>query len=80
MVQLKIDTTVSRNRLFWAILFNALITAAEFIGGIISGSLAFIADAGHNLADVAALALAWMGVKGAGLPPAQESHYGFQRL
>lgn len=80
MVQLKIDTTVSRNRLFWAILFNALITAAEFVGGIISGSLALIADAVHNLADVAALALAWLGVKGAELPATKKSTYGFQRI
>lgn len=80
MVHLKVDTTVSRNRLFWAILFNALITAAEFIGGFISGSLALIADAVHNLADVAALGLAWLGVKGAELPATKKSTYGYQRI
>ncbi len=41
----------------------ALITGAfmgvELMGGIISGSLALIADAGHMLTDFAALALAW---------------------
>ena len=80
MVHLKVDTTVSRNRLFWAILFNALITAAEFIGGFISGSLALIADAVHNLADVAALGLAWLGVKGAERPATKKSTYGYQRI
>lgn len=32
---------------------------AEVIGGVLSGSLALIADAGHMLTDAAALALAW---------------------
>lgn len=32
---------------------------AEVIGGLLSGSLALIADAGHMLTDAAALALAW---------------------
>ncbi len=33
----------------------------EVIGGLLSGSLALIADAGHMLTDAAALALAWAG-------------------
>jgi cobalt-zinc-cadmium efflux system protein len=33
---------------------------AEVIGGILSGSLALLSDAGHMLADFVALALAWM--------------------
>lgn len=36
---------------------------AEIIGGILSGSLALIADAGHMLTDAAALALAWAGFR-----------------
>jgi len=34
---------------------------AEVIGGLLSGSLALIADAGHMFTDSAALALAWAG-------------------
>ncbi|GHA32181.1 cation efflux protein [Devosia pacifica] len=34
---------------------------AEVVGGLLSGSLALIADAGHMLTDSAALALAWAG-------------------
>lgn len=34
---------------------------AEIVGGLLSGSLALIADAGHMLIDAAALALAWAG-------------------
>ena len=37
---------------------NALIVIAEFAGGLVSGSLALLSDAMHNLSDVAALALA----------------------
>lgn len=36
---------------------------AEVIGGLLSGSLALIADAGHMLTDAAALALAWAGFR-----------------
>lgn len=36
---------------------------AEVIGGVLSGSLALIADAGHMLTDAAALALAWAGFR-----------------
>lgn len=35
----------------------------EIIGGVISGSLALIADAGHMFTDAAALALAWAGFR-----------------
>ncbi len=48
-------------KLLVVIAFNALITAAEYIGGVLSGSLALISDAGHNLADVLSLALGYAG-------------------
>ncbi len=43
------------SRLILSILLNALITAVEIIGGIVSGSLALISDALHNFTDVFAL-------------------------
>jgi len=45
------------------IALNIIITAAEYIGGIISGSLALISDAGHNLSDVLSLILGYTGEK-----------------
>nr|WP_128253832.1 cation diffusion facilitator family transporter [Falsirhodobacter deserti] len=42
-----------------ACLMTAGFMLAEVAGGILSGSLALIADAGHMLTDAAALALAW---------------------
>ena len=74
------DHPVSGKKLFWTILFNSVITIAEFIGGFISGYLALIADAVHNLSDVAALILAWLGVKGSELPPTKKTTYGFLRI
>ncbi|UCC43732.1 MAG: cation transporter [Candidatus Zixiibacteriota bacterium] len=71
---------VSRGRLVWTLLVNSAITAAEFIGGFISGYLALIADAVHNLSDVAALALAWMGARGSAMPATKKSTYGYKRI
>lgn len=67
-------------RLFITILFNLAITIAEFIGGLMTGYLALLADAVHNLSDVAALILAYIGDKGATRPPTKKSTYGFKRL
>ncbi len=67
-------------RLGLTILLNVIITAAEFIGGIVSGSLALLSDAAHNLSDVIALILAWFGAKGSELKPTKRSTYGFKRL
>jgi cobalt-zinc-cadmium efflux system protein len=40
-------------RLWASAALNAAITLAEFVGGILSGSLALLSDATHNLSDVA---------------------------
>lgn len=73
-------TDVSGSKLFWTIVFNLGITIAEFAGGIISGYLALLADAVHNLSDVAALVLAWLGVKGSAMPATKRSTYGYKRI
>jgi cobalt-zinc-cadmium efflux system protein len=41
------------------ITLNLVYVAGEVVAGILSGSLALIADAGHNLGDVLSLSLAW---------------------
>jgi cobalt-zinc-cadmium efflux system protein len=48
-------------RFILVIIFNLIITIAEYIGGILSGSLALISDAGHNLSDVMSLVLGYTG-------------------
>ncbi len=70
----------SRGKLALTILLNAVITLAEFIGGLVSGYLALLADAVHNLSDVAALVLAWLGVIGAQRPATKTSTYGLKRV
>ena len=47
-------------RLIWAIAINMLLTLAQIIGGIVSGSLALIADALHNFSDAASLLITWV--------------------
>jgi len=41
------------------IALNLLYVAGEAVAGILSGSLALLADAGHNLSDVLSLSLSW---------------------
>ncbi|RKX31298.1 MAG: cation transporter [Candidatus Zixiibacteriota bacterium] len=72
--------TVSGRRLFAVILLNVGITAAEFIGGLLTGYLALLADAVHNLSDVASLLLAYLGDIGSRRPPTKKSTYGFKRI
>jgi cobalt-zinc-cadmium efflux system protein len=51
--------TMSRTkRLLVALVLNGLLVAAEVVSGLAAHSSALLADAGHNLADIAALALA----------------------
>jgi cobalt-zinc-cadmium efflux system protein len=80
MQQTNVPTDVSSRRLLWSILVNLGITIAEVIGGLISGYLALLADAAHNLSDVAALGLAWLGVKGSRKPATKTSTYGYKRV
>jgi len=50
---------LSGNRLLFSIILNVIITASQIIGGIISGSLALISDAVHNLSDVISLVISY---------------------
>ncbi len=52
--------TMGDRRLLTAIAINMLLTLAQVIGGVISGSLALIADALHNFSDAASLLIAWV--------------------
>lgn len=74
------SSSESGRKLAWAIVFNAIIAVAEIVGGLVSGYLALLADAVHNLSDVAALGLAWLGWRGSKLPPTKRSTYGFVRI
>ncbi len=61
-----------------AVVLNLGFTVAEVAAGIISGSMALIADAGHNLSDVLALLLAWGANSLAARPPSERFTYGLK--
>lgn len=53
------EENLSDRQLIFAVAINVLLTVAQIVGGIVSGSLALIADALHNFSDAASLGLAW---------------------
>lgn len=66
-------------RIFLAsVALNSLFIAIELYYGYISGSLALMADAGHNASDVAALLLSWGGMALAQRKPGGRYTYGLQ--
>ncbi len=67
-------------RLLLVILFNVVITAAEFAGGVLSGSLALISDAWHNLSDVASLVLGYAGEKVSARSGGRNYTFGLRRF
>jgi cobalt-zinc-cadmium efflux system protein len=52
---------------------------AEVVGGLASGSLALLADAGHMLSDAGALVLALVATRSAGRPATATHTYGYRR-
>ncbi len=66
-------------RLIVAIAINMLLTLAQVIGGIISGSLALIADALHNFSDAASLLIAWVARRIGRQPPDRFKTFGYKR-
>lgn len=52
----------------------------EAVGGVLSGSLALLADAGHMLTDFASLTLAWLAARLARRPADWQRTYGFDRF
>lgn len=63
-----------------ALALTAGFMVIEFAGGLISGSLALLADAGHMLTDAAALGIAWAAVLIARRPADLRRTFGYQRL
>jgi cobalt-zinc-cadmium efflux system protein len=70
----------NERRMGSAALMTGLFMGAEIVGGVISGSLALLADAGHMLTDFASLSLAWFGFRLARRPADWMRTYGFDRF
>lgn len=66
-------------RVLWAVLANILLTVAQIVAGVVSGSLAMIADAIHNLSDALSLVIAFAARRIARRPADAEMTFGYGR-
>jgi cobalt-zinc-cadmium efflux system protein len=72
--------TDNSKRLAAAALLTGLFMLVEIGGGLMSGSLALLADAGHMFTDFAALVLAYIAFRVAARPASRQWTYGFGRV
>jgi len=62
-----------------ALAINGVLLLAELVGGLLTGSLAVLADAGHLLSDVGSIVLALIAARLAALPASGQRTFGYQR-
>lgn len=74
-----VDPDAGDARVFWAIMVNFGLTLAQVVGGIVSGSLALIADALHNFSDAISLIIAFAARKIARRPADPVMTFGYGR-
>ncbi|MBI4616682.1 MAG: cation transporter [Planctomycetes bacterium] len=70
----------SRRGLWAALLITTVVMVAEVAGGLVTNSLALLADAGHMLTDVAAIGLSLFAIWFATRPAPAKKSYGYLRL
>jgi len=75
-----VDPEAGDRRVALAVGVNLLLTAAQIAGGIISGSLALIADALHNFSDAISLIIAFAARKIARRPSDSSMTFGYGRI
>ncbi len=71
--------SASKRSLFLALVLITGYMVAEVVGGVLSGSLALLADAGHMLTDAAAIVMALVAIWIAQKDASPERTFGFQR-
>lgn len=71
--------SANQKRLAITLVLAAGYMVAEVVGGLLTNSLALLADAGHMLSDVAALALSVFAIWIAERPPTPHRTYGYYR-
>ena len=69
----------NRRRMYTALAINVAMLVVALVGGLITGSLAVLADAGHVLSDVGAIALGLAGAALASRPGGPRRTFGLQR-
>jgi len=70
---------VQGKNLVYSILLNLVITIAQIVGGIISGSLALISDALHNFSDVLSLGFSLVAHKLSRKKATEDQTFGYKR-
>lgn len=77
-----IQSAAGRNKRSLLMVFGLTLTylIVEVIGGLLTGSLALLADAGHMLTDVAGVGLALLAIRFAERPASPERTYGYYRV
>lgn len=68
------------NRLGWTLALTATYMIAEVVGGLVTGSLALLADAAHMMTDVGGLALALLAIRFAAREASPQRTYGYLRV
>lgn len=79
-VKFALRSPESKRRLGIAVALAAGYMLAEVAGGLLTNSLALLADAGHMLSDVAALSLSLFALWMAERPPTTRRTYGYYRM
>ncbi len=72
--------STNKKRVLWALLLTVIFMVVEAVGGVLSHSLALIADAGHMLTDCVSLTLAWFAFKIADKKADIKRSYGYYRF
>ncbi|WP_395242757.1 cation diffusion facilitator family transporter [Agromyces sp. MMS24-K17] len=72
--------SANRTRLVIAIAIIGAFLVAQVVGGLLSGSLALLADAGHMAGDLVGLVIALIAAVVAARPATDRQTYGFQRF
>lgn len=70
---------LSDRRIGYTVALNVLLTVAEIVGGIVSGSVALVADALHNLNDAVALLIALIARRISRKQPDERRTFGYRR-
>ncbi|HEX4125120.1 MAG TPA: cation diffusion facilitator family transporter, partial [Tepidisphaeraceae bacterium] len=71
---------VTGRRLLWSVALTGAFITIELIAGFLGHSLALLSDAGHNVADLAALFLAWYALRMARWPSTDRRTFGYHRV
>ena len=73
-------TEPNKKNLLISVLLNATITIAEFIGGLLSNSLALLSDAVHNLSDTLAIIISYIAMIIGKKDSTTKNTFGYKRI